>query len=58
MSDPEELEFEAAHEIAVEAYDKAIAMMRHSFDDEGRCMFCDVRWHKAVGTACVVKERS
>jgi hypothetical protein len=26
--------------------------MRHSFNHEGRCVHCDIRWSKAVGTQC------
>lgn len=26
--------------------------MRHSYNSEGRCVHCDLRWHQSVGTAC------
>jgi hypothetical protein len=26
--------------------------MHHSFNDEGRCVHCDIRQHRAVGTVC------
>jgi hypothetical protein len=27
-------------------------VQHHSFNSEGRCAFCDIRWVHAVGTVC------
>jgi hypothetical protein len=35
-----------------EDYERGLHIMRHSFNEEGRCVFCDMRWHRAVGTEC------
>ena len=33
--------------------------MRHSFNTEGRCVFCDNRIHRVVGTECTAwKDRT
>ena len=33
-------------------HDRMIRMRHHSFNDEGRCVHCDIRWVHAVGTVC------
>lgn len=33
-------------------HDRMIRTRHHSFNDEGCCVHCDIRWHRAIRTVC------